>query len=128
MKREGQESLQLNQFIIIIMSRFCVLSCELTADPDISSCSSFSFCADVHPDHHPDHLSESQRVCISGDALHAEGVRHHLSSGAERSQTQAQLQSYRHCRHHVRKTGAERKRPAKRRGEDRALREHGDQQ
>lgn len=77
--------------------------------------------SDVHPDDHPHHLSQPQRVCVSGDALHAQGLYHHLPPGAERAQTQAQLQSYRHRRHHVRKTSAEGKRPAQRGSEDRAL-------
>lgn len=48
--------------------------------------------SDVHPDHHADRVPQPVRVRLSGDALHAQSLRHPLPPGAERPQTQAQLQ------------------------------------
>lgn len=61
------------------------------------------FCsADVHTNHHADHLGESERVRVSGDALHAEGLRGAIPPGAERGQAQhSQPEGRCHRRHHV---------------------------
>lgn len=51
-----------------------------------------SLLLDVYPNHHPDHLSQPVCLCLSGDALHAQGLRHPLPPRAERPQTKTQLQ------------------------------------
>lgn len=53
---------------------------------------SVSVLSDVHPDHHADRLPQPLRLRLSGDALHAQSLRHPLPPRAERSQAQAQLQ------------------------------------
>lgn len=47
---------------------------------------------DVHPDNNSDCLHVSQRFRLSGDALHAQGLRHHLPPGAERPEEKEKLQ------------------------------------
>lgn len=42
---------------------------------------------DVHPDGDTDGVSEPQCFCLSGHALYAKGVHHHLPPRAERPQT-----------------------------------------
>ncbi len=59
------------------------------------------FDADVHPDDDADRVHESECLCVSGDALHPEGLRHHLPPGAERAEAQAQLQGCGSSHHHV---------------------------
>lgn len=57
--------------------------------------------ADVHPDDDADRVHESQCLRVSGDALHTQSLRHRLPPGAERAETQAQLQGRGPSRHHV---------------------------
>lgn len=45
----------------------------------------------VHPNHYTDHLHEPERLSGFGYALHAQGLRDHLSPRTERPETQAQL-------------------------------------
>ncbi len=59
------------------------------------------FDADVHPDDDADRVHESECLGVSGDALHTESLRHHLPPGAERAETQAQLQGCGSSHHHV---------------------------
>lgn len=47
---------------------------------------------DVHPDSHLDRVHVSQCVCLTRDALHAEGVRHHFPPWAECSEEEEKLQ------------------------------------
>lgn len=48
---------------------------------------------DVHPDHHPDRVYEPECHRVPGHALHPQSLRHHLPPGAERPETQTQLQN-----------------------------------
>lgn len=52
----------------------------------------FVFFLDVHPNYHSDHFSQPVCFCVSGDALHAQGLHHPLPPRAERTQTKTQLQ------------------------------------
>lgn len=45
----------------------------------------------LHPDHHTDHLHESECVRGSGNALYAQGLRHHLPPGAQCTEAEAEL-------------------------------------
>lgn len=47
---------------------------------------------DVHPDHHPDRLPQPVCLRVSGNALHAQSLRHPLPPRAERSQAETELQ------------------------------------
>lgn len=50
---------------------------------------------DVHPDGHVDCLHVPQRLCVPWDALHAQGLCHHLPAWAERSEEETKLQGAR---------------------------------
>lgn len=75
---------------------------------------------DVHPDHHPDGVHEPERHCVPGHALHPQGVRHYLPSGAERPEEKAQLQSCGAGCHCVHAPVPEVQRQTERRVQDRA--------
>lgn len=75
----------------------------------------------LHPDHHADHLHESERVRCSGNALHAQGLRHHLPPGAQRAEAEAELQGRGDGGHHVLASIAQTQRPTKRRGQNRTV-------
>lgn len=57
--------------------------------------------ADVYPDDNPDHLCKPQRICLPGNALHAQGLRGAFPSWAERAQAQAKPEGCGHRSHHV---------------------------
>ncbi|XP_039590185.1 metabotropic glutamate receptor 7 isoform X4 [Passer montanus] len=82
----------------------------------------------LHPNHHAHHLHEPERVGGAGDALHAQGLHHHLPPRAQRAEAQAQLQGGGDGGHHVLAPVPQAQRPPQRRGQDRALRERGPQQ
>lgn len=70
---------------------------------------------DVHPDHDSDHLREPECLCVSGDALHTQGLCHYLPPRAERTEKKAQLQSRGAGSHHVYSALPEVQRQAERR-------------
>lgn len=80
-----------------------------------------SFFKAVHPNHHADHLYESERICGPRYALHAQGLRHHLPPGAQRAETEAQLQSRGDGGHHVLTPVAQAQRPTQWRGQNRTV-------
>ncbi|XP_055790607.1 metabotropic glutamate receptor 8-like isoform X2 [Salvelinus fontinalis] len=97
-----------------------------SGDPSVpASVCSLPCKMDVHPDSHADHLPQPERLRLSGDALHAQGLHNHLPPRAECSQAQAHLQGYRHRRHHDQQAVPAGLRETQRRGEDRNLRGHG---
>lgn len=77
--------------------------------------------ADVHPDHNFDHLCQPQCICLSGNALHAQGLRGSLSPGAERTKAQAQPEGCGHRSHHVQQVQPKRWSAAKWGGKVRTL-------
>lgn len=83
---------------------------------------------DVHSNDHSDHVSEPECICVTGNALHAQSLYNYLSPWAKCAQTQAQLQGYCHSCDHVKQAQSTGQWKAKRRGENWALWECGQQQ
>lgn len=75
---------------------------------------------DVHPNHHSDSVHEPECFGVAGDALHPQGLRHHLPPRAERPEAQEELQGCGAGGHHVYASVPEIQRQAERRDQDRA--------
>lgn len=75
----------------------------------------------LHTNYHTYNIHELKCFSGPGDALHAEGVHHHLPPWAKRPETETQLQGCGHSSDHVVTALAQTQRQAQRRSQNRAV-------
>lgn len=75
---------------VVTGTRAVLVELQKVLSQRTSLCLSVS--TDVHPDSHSDRVHVSQRVRLSRDALHAEGLRHHFPPRRERPEEKEELQ------------------------------------
>lgn len=75
----------------------------------------------LHTNYHTYNIHELKCFSGPGDALHAEGVHHHLPPGAKRPEKETQLQGCGHGSDHVVTPLAQTQRPAQRRSQNGAV-------